>query len=116
MKIKSYYQIFIIITLTSVVYFNTFQAPFHFDDETAIVGNEALKSLESINGYRFIYRYVLFLTFHLNYLIGEFNVLGYHVVNLLLHISVSVIIYLMTDLTLRYSEPLRYSLLRNIPL
>ena len=116
MKIKSYYQIFIIITLTSVVYFNTFQAPFHFDDETAIVGNEALKSLESINGYRFISRYILFLTFHLNYLIGEYNVLGYHVVNLLLHLSVSILVYLMAGLTLRCSEPLGYSSLRNIPL
>lgn len=115
MKIKSYSNIFIIIILSLSVYFNTFQAPFHFDDELAIVSNENIKTLEGVNKNRFIARYVLFFSFYINYLIGGNNVVGYHIVNLLLHISVSILIYLIADLTLRHSEPLKYPSLKNIP-
>src|SRR3989338_4083583 len=116
MKIKSYSHILIIVVLSLSVYLNTFQSPFHFDDETAIMGNVDLKSWEGINKYSFISRYVLFLSFYLNYLLGEFNVVGYHAVNILLHISVCILIYLIIDLTLRDSEPLKYSSMKNIPL
>ncbi len=116
MKIKSYSHIFIITILSLSVYLSTFQSPFHFDDETAIIGNADLKSWDSVNKYHFISRYVLFLSFYLNYIIGEYNVLGYHLVNILLHISVSILIYLIIDSTLQYGEPLEYSSMKNIPL
>jgi tetratricopeptide (TPR) repeat protein len=116
MKIKSYSNIFIIIILSLAVYLNTFQSPFHFDDEFALIGNIDLRSWEAINKYHFISRYILFLSFHINYIIGEFNVIGYHVVNFLLHILVSILVYLITDFTIKQDESQNYSSLKNIPL
>ncbi len=116
MKIKSYSYIFIIAILSLAVYLSTFQSPFHFDDELAIVANENIRTFEGVNKNRFIARYVLFFSFYINYLIGGDNVVGYHIVNLLLHISVSILIYLVADLTLRHSEPLKYPSRKNIPL
>jgi tetratricopeptide (TPR) repeat protein len=116
MKIKSYYPFFVLVIFSLLVYLNTFQSPFHFDDETALTGNVDIRSWEGISKYSFISRYVLYLTFYLNYLIGEFNVIGYHIVNIILHILVSILIYLITDLTLNRVEPKNHPSLKNIPL
>jgi len=115
MKIKSYYQIFIIIILSLSVYFNSFQSPFHFDDEGVIVANENIRSWESVTKNQYLSRYVLFLSFYLNYFIGEYNVIGYHILNLLLHIAVVILIYSLTALILQQDKSQNPFSLKNLP-
>jgi len=115
MKVKYWHYIFIIV-LTSLVYFNTFQSPFHFDDETALLANEGIKSWEMVKKNQFLSRYILYLSFYINYSIGGYDVIGYHILNLLLHIFVSIIIYLVIGITIQQEKSKEYVLSKNLPL
>jgi tetratricopeptide (TPR) repeat protein len=77
--------------LTSLIYSNTFSASFQFDDINNIVENPQIKKFSSIllSGNRF----VGYLSFALNYFFGGLNVFGYHLVNLLIHISNGFLVY-----------------------
>jgi hypothetical protein len=92
----------LIAAVTLLVYSNTFHAPFHFDDQPHILLNpnvqvkswswETLIRLVS-NTYKESIRVFAFLTLALNYSLGGFNVFGYHVVNLLIHIASGMLLY-----------------------
>jgi hypothetical protein len=89
--------IFIITSLIIIIYYNTITSPFNFDDEPAIIDNESIRSLNNIpNRLTNIFgRPVLYTTFTLNYYIGGLEPIGYHIVNIGLHIAVSILIYLI---------------------
>jgi len=78
-----------------LVYLNSFQGSWQFDDEPAIIENYRIRSLSNIPQiFRDPFsRPVLQTTFALNYHFGRLDPWGYHLVNLLLHISVSILIY-----------------------
>ncbi|MBI5328028.1 MAG: hypothetical protein HZB80_07045 [Deltaproteobacteria bacterium] len=83
-----------------LVYSNTFNASFHFDDTTQIVENYSIKNLgnwvDIIRGHRG----VAMLTFAINYAIGGMNVAGYHIVNLAIHIINGILVYFLIFFTL----------------
>lgn len=83
-----------------LVYSNTFYASFHFDDTPQIVENYKIRSLSNwfdiIRGQRGI----AMLTFAVNYTIGGLNVVGYHIVNLAIHITNGILVYFLIFLTL----------------
>ena len=89
------------------VYSNTFQVPFVLDDQSSIVNNIAIKKPGNVfYAYKidlqFIQnRFVGFLTFALNYQFGGLNVAGYHVVNLVIHLATSLLVYSLLRLTFR---------------
>lgn len=82
------------------IYSNTFYSPFVFDDTSYIRDNLAIRSLASLwppSGTR----YFGYLSFALNYRIGGDNVLGFHLVNLAIHILNAVLVFSVVALTFK---------------
>ena len=106
---------FLIIALFGLIaYSNTFDVPFQYDDKKVIVDNAIVKDLdffsspskaEAIGGHfgyhTFKSRYIGYLTFGLNYKIHGLDVTGYHIVNLLIHISTALLLYWLVILSFR---------------
>jgi tetratricopeptide (TPR) repeat protein len=86
-------------------YSNTFSVPFLFDDEQAIATNNITKELSRIfAGHGLHYnprRIVGYLTLALNYRYGGLDVTGYHVVNLVIHITSAFLVYALAAVTLK---------------
>ena len=107
--------------LLILIYGNSFEASWHFDDYPNIVANPNLHitdlSAKSIsqglygkNGST-LFRPVAMLSFAMNYYFGEYNVWGYHLVNFTIHYITAVGLFLFIYLTLnlplqqkRYAE------------
>ena len=80
--------------VVAVIYSNTLDASFHLDDYKQITGNEAIRSLDNL--YLLLTapkRGVSNVTFALNYAVGGQNVLGYHLVNIFIHILNAILVY-----------------------
>ena len=96
-----------------LAYSNTFQSPFQWDEEDFIVQNPIVRDLEYFASpskakgidpdYEIFLRtrYVGYLTFAVNYQIHGFDVLGYHIVNVIIHILNAVLVYLLVQLTFK---------------
>lgn len=93
-----------------VAYSNTFNASWHFDDYKTIVNNPILK-IDNLNPgtlYRTfftapgqgrysgtkLYRPISCLSFAINWYLGQDNVTGYHIVNLMVHLLAALFLYL----------------------
>ncbi|MBI4949259.1 MAG: hypothetical protein HY955_03845 [Deltaproteobacteria bacterium] len=76
-----------------VVYSNSFDAAFQYDDNPQIVDNDALKDLKNIPALLKGPRGITLSTFAINYAIGGTDVLGYHIVNTAIHILASIAVY-----------------------
>ncbi len=76
-----------ILALTTwLAYSNCLHAPFNFDDIITIEANEAIRSLGPLSSvFDRSNRPVLMLTLAVNYAIGGLDVLGYHIVNIVIH-------------------------------
>jgi hypothetical protein len=107
---KSNIQILLIIIIGLFIYSNTFNAPFVFDDAYYIVSNPTIKdfsyfeeplkvlSLTDIPlGHRttFITRIAAQFTFALNYHLHRLDVVGYHLFNILVHITNALLVYFL---------------------
>jgi len=96
-------QLFLILFLTIVVYVNSFNNSFHFDDNYVIVGDNVIKDIHNLPVIlsQFFQRPLLRATFAINYYIGGLHVFSYHLFNLFFHIAVSIEIYILCWLLLR---------------
>lgn len=101
---KKYIAVLLIIIVSVVVYFNSINIPFIFDDIKYIVENSAIKQLSNI-GIELIktYRPLTFITFAFNYYFGELNTLGYHIFNISIHIISSILIFFLIRKIIFYS-------------
>ncbi|MEW6418230.1 MAG: hypothetical protein AB1480_08925 [Nitrospirota bacterium] len=90
---KNILGILSIAILATIIYSNTFDASFHFDDTPSIVENYAIHRFDLKEIFTKSPRPILDLTFALNYYFGKLNVFGYHLVNLMLHIANGVMLY-----------------------
>jgi hypothetical protein len=91
-----------IIILGAIVYSNTLNASWHFDDSVVITENWSLRNLRgNFNTIFSANRSVGFFTFALNYHFNKLNVTGYHVVNILIHIVNALLVYSLVMLTLK---------------
>jgi Tfp pilus assembly protein PilF len=102
--------IILLILLILPVYSNSFTAAWQFDDKPNIIDNHYLhlrdlkpesliqtfytKPTDPSNPGARLYRPIAFLTFALNWYFGKDNVVGYHVVNFLIHCLTSVFLFL----------------------
>ena len=90
----------VIAVAAALVYSNTFDASFHFDDIQNIVQNDALRDPSRLwppsGG-----RYLGYLSFALNYRVGGLEVFGYHLANLGIHVCNGLLVFWLTALTLR---------------
>lgn len=93
----------IIFILVFIAYSNTLLAPFHWDDNHYVTDNPSAKDLsellKNINGSRVF----AVLTFFLNFKIAGLQVWIYHITNILIHISASIIVFLLLELLLNIS-------------
>ena len=107
---KPLVHILLIVVAGFVVYSNTFHVPFVWDDERLMVKNPFVRNidfpLDSMKHDEELYkttkmRYAGMLTFALNYKIHGADVVGFHVVNLIIHLFNAVLVYLFVVLTFR---------------
>ena len=104
-------HIFIIAVLGFLAYSNTFHSPFQWDEIGHIVGNPIIKNLgyftdisraEGLPVYDGLRsRYIGYFTFALNYKLHGFDVAGYHIVNLAIHLINAILVYFLVLLTFR---------------
>lgn len=85
-----------------VAYGNTFHVPFVFDDHTSILLNESIHDLRTFlaEGWKVNpRRFVGYLTLSANYHFGGPNVVGYHAVNLGIHLLSALLVYALARTT-----------------
>ena len=91
-----------IIVVGAVVYSNTLNASWHFDDTVAITENWSIRDLKGcLSTFFSENRSVGFFTFALNYHFNRLNVTGYHIVNIIIHILNALLVYCLVVLTLK---------------
>jgi len=96
--------------LVFFIYAGTLESPFIFDDTTRIEENPHIRltqfSLQEIlkAGFKSSRtRPVAFISFALNYYFHQYDPLGYHLVNIIIHILTGFILYLFLNTTLKIS-------------
>lgn len=92
----------IIIIVGLIIYSNSFNSTFHFDDIGDIVESSAIRN---INDFRSLWdfcprRVVGYYTIALNYHFHQLNVFGYHVVNVMIHLINALLVWWLVQLTL----------------
>jgi tetratricopeptide (TPR) repeat protein len=96
------FHLSLIILAGVLAYLPSFQVPFVFDDHRNIVNNTAIRDIRDIvaiwnyNPSRFI----IFLTFAVNYALGGLNPWGFHLVNLAIHVTNACLVYFLTGFLL----------------
>ena len=102
--------ILLISALTFLLYANVIHGEFQFDDDKGIADNIRIKDLgnffKTTSPFSVLTsgRPVTDLTFALNYHFGRLDPIGYHIVNILLHIAVSILVYFFIKKTLLLSN------------
>ncbi len=99
-----------------VVYLNSFSVPFVFDDYPNIRDNPSIRltaiDFEGLHAAGFEShigrRPVANISFALNYLAGGYDVKGYHLVNILIHIGNGVLVYFLALILLRKNQTLAH--------
>jgi protein O-mannosyl-transferase len=103
-----------------LVFYGTLHSPFHYDDTHAIVENPHIKDLskfqEKVGIQNIFNRSVLLLSFAVNQHIGEIEVFGYHLVNILIHILSAILWFFLVKEFLCIEPFKKRSLLKTLPL
>jgi Tfp pilus assembly protein PilF len=101
-------------------FFGTLKSPFLYDDAHAIVDNPYIQNLRDFQnqvGIENIFnRSVVQLTYALNLNMGQLNVFGFHLFNVLLHVAVGIVIYFVTHHLLFLESPKIRSRLAPLPM
>jgi Tfp pilus assembly protein PilF len=95
--------------LAVIIYSNSLNCDFVFDDQPTITENSFIRltelSFEKLSDAAFksphANRLVANVSFAVNYYLGKYNTIGYHVVNIIIHILNGILVYIFTLLTLR---------------
>lgn len=114
----------VFVILGFFIYSNTLKAPFFFDDEAHIPENPHIRLTElTFKGITeaalkspLPHRLIANITFALNYYFHRYNVIGYHLTNIAIHILATIFLCLFVENTLR--TPLlhnRYARYKWIP-
>ncbi len=100
-------HIFLIAFVTFIAYSNSFNVPFTFDDKFDIVENQHIDDIGHYlkqvtrEPWRLSSRFIGYFSFAINYKLHEFNVVGYHVLNFIIHILTSMLLYFFIIYTLK---------------
>lgn len=87
----------IIILAAALVYLPSFNTPFQFDDVKRIVGQKVVENLDLGDSFQYSKsRFLLYLTLGLNYYFGKYDVFGYHLFNLIIHILSSLLVFALS--------------------
>ena len=106
--IQSFLIILFFSAVTLVIYSNTFNSPFVLDDLRKIEDNPAIRvdqfaPMEIMKaGFQSSrMRPIAFMTLALNHSLHQYNIYGYHVVNVAIHIITGFLLYLFFSATLK---------------
>jgi tetratricopeptide (TPR) repeat protein len=93
-------RIALLLFVATLVYGNTLFNSFTLDDQAYVVHNPAvtnpsIRNLFEAHKQTNVFRPVTFATFALNWALGHSNTTGYHILNLLLHATVTLLLYLV---------------------
>ena len=109
---KTVFSIVVLSLIITLIYGNSFDCSWHFDDKPRIQENPNLHMEEltwnSVKRALFsdlrdpdsFYRPIACLSFALNYYFGRLDVFGYHVVNIFIHLISSIVLFLFIYNTL----------------
>lgn len=92
-------SLFVLSIIILLVYSNTINGAFQLDDEVWITNNPLIKNLAGIPSMLRAQRGLTMVSFALNYAIGGLNPLGYHLVNIAIHIFNTILVYILLALT-----------------
>ncbi len=102
-------KFFFVVLLVFLIYSNTLESPFVFDDQDNIQKNphirltsltwEETKKIGLFED-RSYHRPVATISFALNYYFHRYNLPGYHLVNILIHVATGIFLYLLVKATL----------------
>ena len=108
---KPFVHLILIAALGLIVYSNTFNVPFQWDEEFYIEKNPIVKDLSyflypsKAKGFEqygaFKSRYVGYLTFALNYKLNGLDVTCYHIFNITIHLLNAILVYFLVSLTFK---------------
>jgi protein O-mannosyl-transferase len=98
----------LVAAIAFIAYSNTFHVPFQFDDYPNIINELSIRLHtmtfhwlgQLIKNIKDSIRFFAYFTFALNYYFGKFDVFGYHLVNLLIHITSGILLYWLLLVTL----------------
>lgn len=125
-KLNPLYCYIIIIAVTTAVYYNALKNEFVFDDESVIVNNESIRSLNKLpafftaeDGFHKVigryYRPVVSSSYALDYSIWGLNPFGFHLTNLIIHIISCILLFkILTLLFLRFKHRNLFSLFATL--
>lgn len=99
----------IIMLLGIVIYSNSFECSFNFDDLNSIINNTSIQDLSNVKAWWNFSpnRPVSMFTFALNYHFSQFDVWSYHLVNLMVHLINACLVWWLTLLI--FSSPVMKS-------
>ena len=83
------------------LYANILHAPFFFDDNSNIRQNASIRNFSQTAQNFTGNRYLTFLSFSCNYIIGGLDTFGFHLVNILIHIINALLVYSLVLQTFR---------------
>ena len=103
------------VLLGAAFYSNTLDVPYYLDDYHNITENHTLRlSSLTVEGFKNVIsggplkaRPVAYLSFAINYYFHQYNLYGYHLVNIAIHILTGFLLYLFIRITFR--SPVLYS-------
>lgn len=112
---RDFLALLLLSAVTITIYSHTLGSPFVLDDSANILKNQYIRIAdlkpESLYNAAFksllIKRPVSNISFALNYYFGHYNVLGYHIVNIFIHMTSGMVLYLFLRITLNISSPIR---------
>lgn len=115
--------ILILAFLSVVLYLNSLNNSFHFDDSPNIFDNPYIRNLKDfpsflkgISSYVGVPRMLTMLSFAVNYHFHGLNVRGYHLVNVILHALCGILVFLLarTLFSLQFEEKAETDKVKNI--
>lgn len=106
---KSYIFIIIIAAIGTIIYSNTLKSPLVFDDLQNITKNPYIRlthlNLEKIYDAGFksfaSHRPLANISFAVNYYLGKYDVKGYHIVNIFIHIMNGILVFFIARITFK---------------
>ncbi|MCX5695986.1 MAG: tetratricopeptide repeat protein [Candidatus Omnitrophica bacterium] len=95
----------ILILLGSAIYSNTFSSSFHFDDTKSITENPSIRNIHNLKGIWDFWpmRFITYFSIALNFHFHGLRLFGYHLVNLIIHLCSTLLVWWLLLLT--FSAP-----------
>ncbi|MBC8179511.1 hypothetical protein H8E88_00145 [candidate division KSB1 bacterium] len=96
---STWLALILIALAAAIIYSNIYNSPFVFDEIARIAENSTIEDLANYLSFEQLLkpRAVVDFTFALNYKFGKLNVFGYHLINVLIHVSNGFLVYLLSQ-------------------